>query len=71
MEHSVTVKGLKIRYLRKGSGQAFVLLHGMSFCAETWVEMGLFDELAGDYNVYSFDMPYGNARRKYTCDIQS
>jgi abhydrolase domain-containing protein 14 len=59
MEQSVTVKELKIRYLQKGSGQAFVLLHGMSFSADTWVEMGLFDELARHYRVYSFDMPYG------------
>jgi abhydrolase domain-containing protein 14 len=63
MEQSVTVKRLKIRYLREGSGQAFVLLHGMSFSADTWVEMGLFDELAGDYSVYSFDMPYGARSR--------
>jgi pimeloyl-ACP methyl ester carboxylesterase len=68
MEHSVTAKGLKIRYLRKGSGQAFALLHGMSFCAETWVEMGLFDELAKDYSVYSFDMPYGAKSRSEKFD---
>jgi abhydrolase domain-containing protein 14 len=59
MEQSVTAKGLKIRYLREGTGQSFVLLHGMSFSADTWVEMGLFDELARNYSVYSFDMPYG------------
>ena len=68
MEQSVTVKGLKIRYLQKGGGPAFVLLHGMSFSAETWVEMGLFDELAGDYNVYSFDMPYGARSRSEKFD---
>jgi abhydrolase domain-containing protein 14 len=53
------VNGLKIRYLQKGTGKAFALTHGMSFCADTWVEMGLFDDLARDYSVYSFDMPYG------------
>jgi abhydrolase domain-containing protein 14 len=63
MEQFVTVKGSKIRYLQQGSGQAFALLHGMSFSAETWVEMGLFDELARDYGVYSFDMPYGARSR--------
>jgi abhydrolase domain-containing protein 14 len=68
MEQSVTVKGLKIRYLQKGSGQAFVLLHGMSFSADTWVEMGLFDELARDYSVYSFDMPYGARSRSEKFD---
>jgi abhydrolase domain-containing protein 14 len=63
MENFITVKGLKIRYLQKGSGQAFVLLHGMSFSADTWVEIGIFDELARDYSVYSFDMPYGARSR--------
>ncbi len=71
MEHSVTVKGLKIRYLRKGRGQAFALLHGMSFCAETWVEMGLFDELARGYSVYSFDMPYGAKSRSEKFDASN
>jgi pimeloyl-ACP methyl ester carboxylesterase len=40
-----------------------VLLHGFSFLAETWVEMGLFDELAEKYRVYAFDMPYGAKSR--------
>jgi abhydrolase domain-containing protein 14 len=59
MEHSLSIQGLRIRYLQKGTGIPVVLLHGYSFYAETWVETGLFDELAGDYSVYSFDMPYG------------
>jgi len=68
MEQSVRVKELKIRYLREGSGQAFVLLHGMSFSADTWVEMGLFDDLAKVYDVYSFDMPYGARSRSEKFD---
>ena len=60
MEHSISVRGLKIRYLEKGLGLPFVLLHGFSFSADTWVEMGLFDELSKEYTVYSFDMPYGS-----------
>jgi pimeloyl-ACP methyl ester carboxylesterase len=71
MEHIVKVNGLKIRYLRKGGGKAFALLHGMSFCAETWVEMGLFDELAKDYSVYSFDMPYGTKSRSEKFDASN
>jgi pimeloyl-ACP methyl ester carboxylesterase len=59
MEKWATIKGLNIRYLMKGIGNPFVLLHGFSFLAETWVEMGLFDELAEKYVVYAFDMPYG------------
>jgi abhydrolase domain-containing protein 14 len=63
MEHFLSVRGLKIRYLEKGTGLPFVLLHGFSFSADTWVEMGLFDELAKGYKVYSFDMPYGTKSR--------
>ena len=63
MERFISVRGLKIRYLEKGDGLPFVLLHGFSFSADTWVEMGLFDELSREYKVYSFDMPYGSKSR--------
>jgi abhydrolase domain-containing protein 14 len=63
MEQFVSVRGLKIRYLENGSGLPVVLLHGFSFSADTWVEMGLFDELARENRVYSFDMPYGPKSR--------
>ncbi|MGB9714829.1 MAG: alpha/beta fold hydrolase [Thermodesulfovibrionales bacterium] len=71
MEHSTSIRGLKIRYLEKGSGIPFVLLHGFSFCAETWIEIGLFDELAKGYHVYSFDMPYGIKSRSEKFDVKS
>jgi pimeloyl-ACP methyl ester carboxylesterase len=71
MEHSVFIRGLKIRYLEKGKGASVVLLHGFSFCAETWVEIGLFDELVQDYHVYSFDMPYGIKSRSDKFDVKS
>jgi abhydrolase domain-containing protein 14 len=63
MERFVSVRGLKIRYLENGSGLPVVLLHGFSFSSDTWVEIGLFDELAREYKVYSFDMPYGPKSR--------
>lgn len=63
MENSLSIQGLRIRYHQKGTGIPVVLLHGFSSSAETWVEVGLFDELAKDYNVYSFDMPYGAKSR--------
>jgi len=63
MEHIISVKGLRIRYLQRGTGIPVVLLHGYSFYAETWVEVGLFDALAADHSVYSFDMPYGAKSR--------
>jgi pimeloyl-ACP methyl ester carboxylesterase len=59
MEHSVSIQGLNIRYLQKGTGIPVVLLHGFSFHAETWIEVGLFDALSGSYSMYSIDMPYG------------
>ncbi len=71
MEHSVSIKGLRIRYLEKGDGNPVILLHGFSFWAETWVEIGLFDELAKEYHVYSFDMPYGIKSRSDKFDAKS
>ncbi|MEW6586295.1 MAG: alpha/beta fold hydrolase [Nitrospirota bacterium] len=71
MEHWTTISGLKIRYLMKGTGSPFVLLHGFSFLAETWVEMGLFDELAEKYTVYAFDMPYGAKSRSDKFDAKN
>jgi abhydrolase domain-containing protein 14 len=71
MEHSVFIRNLKIRYLEKGKGVPFVLLHGFSFYAETWIEIGLFDELAKEYHVYSFDMPYGIKSRSDKFDAKS
>ena len=63
MEHFLSIKGLRIRYLHEGTGIPIVLLHGFSFHAETWSEVGLFDELVREYSVYSFDMPYGTKSR--------
>ncbi len=59
MEQWTRVRGLRIRYLEKGGGSPVVFLHGLSFYAEIWEEMGLFGELAARYSVYAFDMPYG------------
>jgi abhydrolase domain-containing protein 14 len=69
MERFASVRGLKIRYLENGSGLPVVLLHGFSFSADTWVEMGLFDELSKEYKVYSFDMPYGPKSRSDKFDV--
>jgi len=63
MERFISVRGLKIRYIENGSDSPVVLLHGFSFSADTWVEMGLFDALVREHKVYSFDMPYGPKSR--------
>lgn len=70
MERSLSLRGLHIRYLQSGDGDPVVLLHGFSFLAETWVEMGLFDALAARYRTYSFDMPYGAKSRSDKLDTQ-
>jgi len=59
MERSISINGLRIRYLEEGKGLSVVILHGYSFSADTWREISLFDELSREYRVYSFDMPYG------------
>ena len=71
MEHSVVIRELRIRYIEKGIGAPVVFLHGFSFHAETWVEIGLFDELAKNYHVYSFDMPYGPKSRSDKFNVES
>ena len=71
MVHSIQINGIHVRYLQKGQGDPFVLLHGFSFNGDTWAEMGLFDELAGRYNVFSFDMPYGPKSRSDKFEVKS
>ncbi len=71
MEHSLIIQDLKIRYLQKGTGIPVVLLHGFSFSAETWSEIGLFDLLSADHSVYSFDMPYGSKSRSDKFDAEN
>jgi len=71
MEHYLSIQGLRIRYLQKGTGIPVVLLHGYSFSADTWIEIGLFEELSGVYSVYSFDMPYGAKSRSDKLNAQN
>ncbi|CCC81308.1 alpha/beta fold hydrolase [Thermoproteus tenax] len=58
-EGNRAVEGVRIRYLRDGSGPPIVLLHGYSFNADDWFTSGIAPELAKEYAVYAFDMPYG------------
>lgn len=58
-EKYIEVGGKRIRYLQEGSGRPLVLLHGWSFNADTWVEAGIFQRLAAQFEVYAVDMPYG------------
>jgi pimeloyl-ACP methyl ester carboxylesterase len=51
----VNAAGLRIRYIRRGSGPAVVLLHGFSSSIYTWAEV--VPRLAERYDVVAVDLP--------------
>jgi len=54
-EKYVVVKGLKIRYIVKGSGAPLVLIHGIGeFLEAWWLNVG---PLSEHYQVYAMDLP--------------
>lgn len=53
----VEAEGVKLHYLRRGSGPCIVLLHGNGVMLQDWLASGVFDELAKDYDVIAFDRP--------------
>lgn len=60
----VTVDGVELHYLERGSGEALVLLHGNGVMIEDWIVSGLFDELAKTHRVIAFDRPgFGHSER--------
>ena len=52
----VEVDGIKLHYIKKGSGPSLVIIHGASSSLRD-VPDDLIDELAIDFTVYAFDRP--------------
>lgn len=47
--------GISIHYIERGSGYPVILLHGNTGSVESWMENGIFQELAEQYRVIAFD----------------
>jgi pimeloyl-ACP methyl ester carboxylesterase len=59
----ITVDGVQLHYVERGSGRPVVLLHGMSSMLQDFTS-SIVDELARSYRVIAFDRPgYGYSER--------
>ena len=54
-EKYITVNGVRVRYVEKGSGSPVILLHGFGEFLESWVLN--IDPLSEHYRVYALDLP--------------
>jgi pimeloyl-ACP methyl ester carboxylesterase len=60
----ITVDGLRLHYLERGSGQPLLLLHGNVVRLQDFLVSGLIDRLAERYRVIAFDRPgFGHSKR--------
>lgn len=53
----ITVDGVRLHYIERGTGPVIVLLHGNGTMARDFVLSGVFDLLAKDHRVIAFDRP--------------
>lgn len=53
----VTIDGIKLHYVEKGSGRPVVLLHGDAGSSYDFILSPLLDKLAEKYHVFAFDRP--------------
>jgi pimeloyl-ACP methyl ester carboxylesterase len=59
----ITVDGVRLHYVERGSGRTLVLLHGMGSMLQDF-STSILDELARHYRVIAFDRPgYGHSGR--------
>ena len=47
--------GVRLRYVEQGDGQPIVLLHGNGNTLQSWIDAGVFKNLAADFRVIAFD----------------
>jgi pimeloyl-ACP methyl ester carboxylesterase len=60
----ITVDGVRLHYIEKGSGIPLVLLHGNVVRLQDFLSSGLFDRLSEHYRVIAFDRPgFGYSER--------
>lgn len=60
----ITVDGVRLHYLERGTGPALVLLHGNGVDATDWERSGVLDAAAEHYRVIAFDRPgFGYSER--------
>src|SRR3954453_421401 len=63
----LTIDGVRLHYIERGTGPVVVLLHGNGTMARDFVLSGLFDLLAKDHRVIAFDRPgFGFSERPRT-----
>ncbi len=60
----VTVDGVRLHYVERGTGTPIVLIHGSGSLVQDFIVSGLFDALAENHRVIAFDRPgYGWSTR--------
>ena len=63
----ITVNGVRLHYLERGTGMPLVLLHGNGTMIQDFLSSGLIDEAAKHYRVIAFDRPgFGHSQRPRT-----
>jgi pimeloyl-ACP methyl ester carboxylesterase len=60
----IDAEGVKLHYLRRGSGSSVILIHGNGVMLQDWTVPGVFDGLAASHDVVAFDRPgFGYSKR--------